>query len=291
MPRGRVLLLLVAAGALGGCATGTPTPSVSFLPSTATFQPLDVVQINVAILEVSVGDSYLNEKLWGLADEQQLTRLQKTVLHENGFRVGQIRGITPPGLQALLTSERNNPNPMFQQVRSGAVCAIDVGPPLTTCRCQVWDNGRAVSVDAVNAQMSFEVTPNIGDDGRVCLKIRPSIGRSSATSKHGLPTDLPLWMLLTQRTARTFPDLTWDVSLEPNEYVIIGGLLDQPQSIGHRSFIRPEESNTIQRLLVIRTSRVVPEIPPEEFQGAGSHAHSPPLALRAAWPTMSGSNP
>jgi hypothetical protein len=286
MPRKRVTLLLVVAGALGGCATEAPVASVSFLPSAAAFQAPDVVQINVAILEVPVGDIYVNEKLWGLADEQQLTRVQKTVLHENGFRVGQIRGITPPGLQALLTSERTNPSPVFQQAHSGVACTIDVGPPLSSCRCQVRDNGRAVLVDSANAQMGIEVTPSIGEDGRVCLRFRPSIGRSASATKHGLPTDVPLWMLLTQRTARTFPDLTWDVSLEPNEYVVVGGLLERPETIGHRSFVRPEESNTVQRLLVIRTSHVLPEIPPDEPQDMAARAHSAPLALQAAWPAI-----
>jgi hypothetical protein len=294
MPRGRVLLLLFAAGLLTGCAVEGSSRAVSFLPSSRGFQGpkgLDVVQMNVAVLEVAVGDPYINEQLWGLADEQELTRDQKSAIHENGFRIGQIRGITPPGLQALLTSERYNPNPRYQQVRAGLPCIIDLGPPLTECQCRVRDNGRNLPVEAASAQLGMEVIPTLTADGRVSLHFGPRIGRGRASRNPASPGEAPLWMLLTQRSARRFPELGCDVTLEPNEYVVIGGVLDQPDTLGYRTFIRPEETNTIQRLLVIRTARVLPEVRGDEPEGAGDLKRVPPLALQAVWSSVRGSAP
>jgi hypothetical protein len=294
MRRRQVLLLLVMALPLAGCAVEGSSRSVSFLPSARGLQGLkgpDVVQMNVAVLEVPVGDPYVNDELWGLADEQQLTRDQKAVVHENGFRIGQIRGITPPGLQSLLTSERDNPRPRYQQVRAGLACVIDVGPPLADCSCRVCDNGRSLPVNAANAQMGLDVTPTLTEEGRVCLRFKPRIGRGGASSNQANLGEAPLWMVLTQRSARTFPELGWEVTLEPNEYVVIGGILDQPQALGYRSFIRPDETNTVQRLLVIRTARVQPEVPLDEADGVGDLKHAPPLALQAAWSSVRGCTP
>jgi hypothetical protein len=251
----------------------------------------DVVQMNVAVLEVPVGDPYINEELWGLADEQQLAQDRKSAIHENGFRIGQIRGITPPGLQALLTSERFNPNPRYQQVRAGLPCIIDLGPPLAECQCRVRDNGRTLPVEAAGAQLGIEVIPALTADGRVSLHLGPRIGRGRASRNPASPGEAPLWMLLTQRSARTFPELSCDVTLEPNEYVVIGGVLDATETLGNRSFIRPEETNTVQRLLVIRTARVMPEVPCDGSEGVGNLTHVPPLALQAVWSSVRGSAP
>jgi hypothetical protein len=294
MPRGLVLLLFFVAGLTPGCAVESPSRGVSFLPSCGALQgPTgpDVVQMNLAVLEVAVGDPYVNEELWGLADEQQLTRDQNAVIHENGFRIGQIRGITPPGLQALLTSERFNPSPRYQQLRAGLPCNVDLGPPLAECGCRVRDYGRSTPVNAANAQLGLDVIPTLAADGRVSLHFRPRIGHGSASRNPGSPGEAPLWMLLTQRAARTFPELGWDVTLEPNEYVVIGGVLDAPETLGYRSFIRPEETNTIQRLLVIRTARVLPEVPFDEAEGGGDPKHALPLALQAVWSSVRGCTP
>jgi hypothetical protein len=289
------VLLLLGAGLLTGCAVESPRRSLSFHPSTSG--PLapacaDVVQIQLALLEVPVGDPYVNQEMWGLADEQQITPNQKAVLHENGFRVGQIRGITPPGLQELLTSERNNPNPRYKQARAGLPCTIDLGPALNECRCEVRENGRTMPVKAAYAQLGLEVTPSLTEEGRVSLQFTPRLGLGGASATSGGPGEAPLWMLLTQRSARTFPELSWDVTLEPNEYVVVGGLIDREESLGHRCFVRVEEANTVQRLLVIRTSRIQPELPTDAMIGGGGLLkHAPPLAMQAAWPAVRSSTP
>src|SRR5437870_10332225 len=106
----RALVWGLLAGLLAGCATGTPAPATSWL---RRFQQLDiptgpdVVNMEVVLLERPVGDSYLDHELWQTADEQVVPLERKAVLEENGFRVGQIGGQTPVGLQALLTSERS----------------------------------------------------------------------------------------------------------------------------------------------------------------------------------------
>jgi hypothetical protein len=193
----------------------------------------------------------------------------------------------------MLTSERNNPNPRLKQARSGDACSISLGPSLEHCRFQLREDARPTSVDMASAQPVLEIIPTISEDGSVRLQFKPQI------EPGGLPSQrlsgLPLWMVLTQRPTRKFENLGWDVTLQPNEYVVIGGRLEQTESLGQRCFLGVDEPRPVQRLLVIRTARVLPEVPLDDPTRSREESESlkqtPPLALRAAWPTMRGSSP
>jgi hypothetical protein len=50
------------------------------------------------------------------------------------------------------------------------------------------------------------------------------------------------------------------VSLEPNEYVVVGARSDRPGTLGHQAFVRRDEATPVQRLLVIRTGRMAPSV-------------------------------
>src|SRR5947199_266853 len=97
-------VLALLAGALAACVAGQPERSLSRLGPAGLGGPAgaDVVQIDVALVERPPGDRYVNGELWQLADEQGVTLERKAVLEENGFRVGQVGGLPPAGLQALL---------------------------------------------------------------------------------------------------------------------------------------------------------------------------------------------
>src|SRR5947209_2927371 len=107
-------VVLALLGGVSGCLTAGqpehPPPPFADRPFSGPTGG-DVVQIDVAVLERPLGDRFLNRELWELADEQAITLEQKAVLDDNGFRVCQIGGLPPAGLQALLTSERSCPDP------------------------------------------------------------------------------------------------------------------------------------------------------------------------------------
>jgi hypothetical protein len=130
MRRRQGLVIALVAALLAGCTAEKAVRSTAWLNRFrwgGTPQGPDVVQIDVAVLERPVGDLYINQGLWAFADEQVVALESKAVLEDNGFRIGQIGGITPAELQTLLTSERScallpRPTPdfsgwMFQQER------------------------------------------------------------------------------------------------------------------------------------------------------------------------------
>src|SRR4051794_25387093 len=173
MRRGRTLMLGLLAALLVGCATGEETVRRNSLLS--RFHPLqgptgpDAIQMEVAVLERPLGDRFMNEELWAQADEMVVDFDQKVTLENNGLRVCQVAGITPPGLQALLTSKRSCANPRYVRRHAGSAYPLVVGSPVQACRFRIQRDGQPDDVEFEQAQCKLEVLPTLGKDRHVRL--------------------------------------------------------------------------------------------------------------------------
>jgi hypothetical protein len=284
------VLMVLAAGLCAGCATERPERSASRLgwlrPSSADFPP-NLVVLQPALIELPVGDPYINQDLWDRVDEQSIPLEHKDRLVKNGFRIGIISGIPPTGLQNLLTSERNGPAPHHIQRRSEEPTTLLLGQPTPSCRFELRRDGKAETVEFAQAQCTLVVVPTLTSDGQTRLKFTPQV-------EYGEASRLPLakadrsgtysWLLGDGRPKQTYPDLSWEITLDPNEYAVVGGRLEQPGTLGHQFFIGSDEPAPVQRLLVIRTGRGRPGLIDDDPQPN----QSPPLASQAA---MSGRRP
>ena len=241
----------------------------------------DVVQMDVALLERPVGDPYVNHGLWASADEQVVALERKAVLEDNGLRVGQIGGITPAQLQALLTSDKSCANARQHHFRAGATKELDVGPKLPACRFQLRQDSHTLPVELEQAACTLQIQPSLTKDGRTRLLFTPVIRHGEPKLTFGPSADRARWDLLEQRTTETYTSLAWEVTLAPNEYVIIGARADRPHTLGQRFFVRDDEPVPVQRLLVIRTNRApVADVGEEEEPPARK---APSLAAQAVW--------
>jgi hypothetical protein len=280
-------VLALLAGALAGCFTGQPERSLSRLGPAGLGGPAgeDVVQIDVALVERPLGDRYVNGELWELADEQGVTLERKAVLEENGFRVGQVGGLPPVGLQALLTSPRSCPDPHRLAVRAGNPTAVTLGPVWKACRFEVRQGAAAVGVELADAQCLLEIVPTLTDDGRTTLRFTPHV-------RHGQPRMVPQaaqgpdgwrrWECVARQAEETYAALSWELTVAPNEYVVVGTHLNKPDTLAQRCFT----DAGVQRLLVLRTGRALPGAPADE-----EFVRVPPIALRAGWCTARGKAP
>lgn len=294
MGRKWALLLGLLNGLLAGCLAGEHAHSKSLWSKLKPFQgPTgnDVVVMDVALLERPVGDLYINEEFWRSADEQVIALERKGVLEDNGFRIGQVGGITPAGLQALLTSERSCVNPRRIQLHADHATTVALGPPLAQCRFQLVEETGPRPVELEQATCSFVVVPSLTPDGHTRLHFTPQI-------QHGQPSLLPKpaadrsgWEMQEHRPTERYDALSWDVALAPNEYIVIGACFDRPDTFGHQCFIRKEDAAPVQRLLVIRTSRHVPGVSHDPLSNTTEDAafrRSPPLAYQATYTTIRG---
>lgn len=277
--RGGLVLLV---GLLGGCALPEPDRPTDWL---RRFQPAaalgpNVVFMDVALVERPAGDDFLNRELWSYTDEQVVALDRQAALERNGFRVGQLVGIPPDKFQKLLTSERSCANPQRCYVQPGNVAAQKLGPLLSSLSFEAGGEAAAEALD--QAQCFLDVVPTLTNDERTRLRFSPRVEHGEV--QLDIRPDPAGWTAKLQRSARTFPDLTWEVVVAPNEYVVIGARLDRPRSLAYATLVEDAGDAPVQRLLVLRTNRSRGEDEDERtptLEDLARRGKSVPLALQA----------
>lgn len=286
LPAGLLIALVV------GCTT--PMASTTIWERLRPFQgPTgpDVVQMDVALIELPVGDPYLNRELWAAIDEQAVALEHKSVLEDNGLRVGIVAGITPGRLQSLLTSDQTCANPRHLRFRTGTTKALEIGPVHAVCRFYLTQDGEALPVDLEQATCTFEVQPSLTRDGKTRLTFTPRIQHGERRQTFQPSADRTRWEFLEQRSSETYTSLAWDMTLSPNEFVVVGAREDRRDSLGHHYFVRADEPAPVQRLLVIRTNRPTVSDLASAEEDEPTPKRSPSLAAQAAGASSSEPRP
>ena len=116
----RVLVLALTAGLLG-CIGDRAARPVSWMERLRPFQTDDkeVVQVDVALVEVPASDRFFQGELWQFVDEQVVPLEKKAQLEDNGFRVGQVGSKPPQELLELITQKRTCPAPRRFELHAG----------------------------------------------------------------------------------------------------------------------------------------------------------------------------
>lgn len=230
--------------------------------------------LDVALIERPAGDRYINRELWDSIDELVVDLDRRTSLDDNGLRLGQLVGSPPHGFQAMLLSKRSCSNPQAMMIPPGRTMPIYLGPVLTHSAYELIEGKRKTSVELDQARYCLEVTPRFASDGRTRLSFTPKVEHGEALLPFQPSPNESSWTLRIERANQRYPELGWEVTLAPNQYLIIGGRLDRPDSLGHEAFFQDEESG-LQRLLVLRCRR------PVSHGDDGVDEGSPPLAMQA----------
>jgi hypothetical protein len=263
---------------LAGCA-GPETAHTAWVNPPARAPVLnnnDIVQIDVALLELPVGDSFINHDLWNNTDEQIVDLEHKAGVDDNGFRIGQIIGITPGHLQGLLTSKRSCINPRRRLLPAGRETNQMLGPILAHASYQIQQNGEKTTEALDQAQFLLSMVPSMTKDGRVCLEITPKAQYGESLPDLKPAADGSDWTYQISKPCKSYASLNWKVTLAPNDLLVVGANIEQPRSLGYHAFIQEDQpGQEVQRLLVIRTMHLA----------AGSYeddrSTSAPLAVQA----------
>jgi hypothetical protein len=292
MGRLRAVLLALLTGWCGGCVGGQTQRCATLFDARRPFSGptgSDVVQIDLAVVQRPLGDRYINQDLWDPADEQGVSLEHKAVLEENGFRVCQVSGLPPAGLQALLTSERSCPDPRRISLHAGSPAPVALGPVWKQCRFRLKQGDQATAVDLADAQCVLEVVPTLSEDGRTLLRFTPHVKHGQARRAPHPSKDAEgalRWEWDEKQPDEVYPWLAWELTVAPSEYVVVGTRLDREGTLGQRCFLGPEGAAPVQRLLVIRTTPC-----PDAGGGEKPVTRVPPLALQASWTCARGSCP
>jgi len=251
----------------------------------------DAVVMDIAVIERPLGDPFLNQELWQRADQLVIDLERKPLLEANGLRVGQLIGLTPAELQHLLTSPRWCPQPYKRLLPSGQrhACCIEVLHP--NCQYDVHLGRTTLDEQVDRAKFCFDVTPTHTADGRTKLLFTPKVETGEAVLPFQPSAHEGNWVYRVERPAKAYPELGFEVTLRPNEYLIIGPDITKINTIGHRAFVEDEGLEPIQRLLVIRTARSTHSADEPSLAELARSSASPPLALQATLGVIRASRP
>jgi hypothetical protein len=250
MRRATPLALLFVCGCIGP-GMMQPDGAVTSFKLVAGPAGADAVGLEIAVIEVPLGDRYVNADLLATIDEQVVELDRKAALEDNGFRVGLIGGVWPSQFDELLKSQRSDPDRRWVQMRTGHPRVVTLGGPRPVCKFQIITDGKPTSDTAIEkGRCALQITPTLADDGGVKLAFVPQI-------QHGTR---PVWLApLTGDElaipAESYPALGWEVTAAPGEFVIVGTQFAKADTLGHTIFVDTDGVKPVQRLLAIRAVR------------------------------------
>lgn len=274
------VVLALASGVAGCCFQGTAPEG---LPASDARRAAEApaghtIVVDMAFLERPASDEFLNQGLWDLGNEQCIDLDTKPLLEENGLRVGQIGGMLPPRLQALLKSPRSCPDPRRLRADLDNPTPIQVGAPRARLVFEARHHGQGRTVELSDATCFFEVIPTVDPEGGIRLRFTPRVRHGKAQAEPRVARDaggVLRWAVEVKEPIEDFPQLGWELPVTSDEYVLIGPRLDRPGTLGTAYFLAADGGT--QKLLVLRASKLSSREVDETL------TQSPPLALQATW--------
>ncbi len=263
---------------LTGCLWQEQAASSSWMDRLAkqTIAP-DSAVIRVALVERPSGDDFINGKLWENVDEMVVEEDCRDRLEANGFRVGQLVGPPCTELQQLLLSKRCCAGKDFA-FAAGKVAPIPLGPVLPrTSYCIV--KGKAPEeVTLEDARYCLDVSARLVEGG-TRLTLTPRVEHGASRLPFQAAPDHRCWEIRTDKSCRRYSELSWEVTLGPSQYLIVGARPNRAQMLGQAAFMQGAEG--VQRFLVIINCRAGDNGGEDRVDCS----EATPLALQAATPS------
>jgi len=266
----RLVLLLPAAVAVGGCCTVVQSKGRS--PLAPAHLPPDSVVLDIFFVRFPFGDEEANGRLWEEIDEQHFPTEVRRRLAGHGFRVGLVGGQVPVTLSRMLeltdkppptdgtaeTSLRameSEPAVVSRhlQVRAGRrseIVASGVYEELPVVMCE---SGALCGKSYPKAQGLFTLKAFPEPDGRVRLELVPELHYGEPRQRY-VPTRGG-FRVETGKDRRVFDELAVSARLNPGHMIVMSSLACRPGSLGHHFFTQETAGQQQQKLLVIRLSQ------------------------------------
>ena len=210
-----------------GCLWTERAESSSWLDRLAkqTISP-DSAVIRVALVECPIGDDFINGKLWQHVDEMAVNEDCRDRLEANGFRVGQLVGPPSTEFQQLLLSK--NCSGKDYAFPAGKTIQLPLGPMLPRTTYCVMQRKMQEEVALDKARYCLDVSTRLMKEG-ARLTFIPRVEHRAPRLPFQAASDHRSWEIRTDKACRRYPELSWDVTLGPNQYLLIGA-----SQTGHR---------------------------------------------------------
>lgn len=268
-----------------GCALFKTPPSQLFTKSfklPAIELPPDSIQLDVMYVERPVGDARLGDELWRYADEISVVDTdQRSVLRQNGFRVGVVGSNPPLALQCMLglksdfayEPEAEKSKQLIGHryiLRSRGQQTILASPVYPACTLEIPQGDESTHHSFENAQCKYLVTAERLQDGWVQLDFVPQMYHGDERLRPGIGESGSWENIPGQRKATLYPQ-RFAVRLSVGEMAVLTAADDAKGRLGELFFRGPaalaalgdgwanneqapadQPLTTVQRVLVVR---------------------------------------
>lgn len=282
----RVCVCLLVLG-LGGCA-GLDDRPTRWLNQMNPFAgaPGERVVLKTYLLQQPAGDPYLTHELWS-----QLLRplpVEKhALLAENGLRVGHLTGNPPYQFLTLARTEDAVVKPMQSIVAVNDPKPVPLNGPLPEVKFQAFVEvgAKPGQFDLKDAEAALNITAATGENGRVKLTLEPRIQHGSRQLGWKPNFDATAFTWLDQKVQERFPSLKCEVSLAPEEFLIVGPSETPANTLGGACFMNVSAAAARMRVLVIQAA------PFEDPARRPSGKKAAAIAAQASRPVIRGQQP
>ncbi len=250
-----LLAALIACTSLTGCfGSKASRPGEwlnSFRQSAGPTGP-NALFIEYALIERPQGDPKIDKEIWSDADEQVIPVENRSLIETNGFRVGRYGNVLPSPLQAMLANPQTELGHRQRRLYFDGEFKLNIGKTAGKCEVQLpvgseeEGDGKQVLIDA---EFGLTITASKDGEEKILLEFTPEV--QSSEKKSG---GITLWS--TAKQSNKLTNLSWRVSVGPDEHLLIGTSSMREETIGHRAFLLSDGKEPKQRILLLKTGRM-----------------------------------
>ena len=243
--------------------------------------------LTVVILSRPLHDEVIDKVLWGRLDEQSVGADARRALEENGLRIGLLTGSLPDEVDAIVKApppHRVEPVKYIQQEGEPAI----IRPVAAVPRASLFlsHQGQATGKEYKDAAGALRLTSRYEGTTSVSVHVVPEIQHGpmrqtiGALGNSGLYSPQQFAMTNGQQE-ETLRDLTANLTLQPDQAIVIGCNPDRPRSVGAFLLTEPEPGSDrlMQKVVLIWAM--------QGKAGAPGTNPGPPAGLQAVEPPKS----
>lgn len=238
----------------------------------------DTAFVEYVLIERRAGDETINRRVWDRVDETVLPFESRSILEENGLRIGTISGSTPGPMRALIDDPRTDRGHRFRSFQAEKPISLAVSDVHAKTNFTFTAGAHPpIKFHREGVQIGFQISITEGKNGNLIVKCTPE-GRYRDPKPFTTDANVDR-----EYSTEQFADGTFEISLNSTEYLVIGTDYYREQTLGHAAMIGEKNGQPMQRMLVIRAGRNKSERQaPPLMNGQEDKTGTLPLASQAS---------
>ena len=249
--RRRVALLAALIGAVG--CVSDKSEHRGWLERTSASAPAadpNVFHLEYTVVERVIGAPEIDREVWRHTDQLVLPAETRSMLEEQGIRVGVVRGMPPAAIESLVAAPKSVTGRRLRrfQIDSPATLNLESARPQFRYHDPA-DPAKSSARILTDAQPQFDVMVEQVSPGQCRLRLTPQIEHHStklAEAKElgwGVSSALPI---------EKFDSLKISLTLRDDDLLVIGTDVHKADTLGHALFTAEAEGKGVQRLFLVR---------------------------------------